>query len=1682
MMAKSDQRAGWRKSKSRAVTVAPTEFGQRGREGRKLLFRVSMLSTLAIVLMALLIYVLQREPDRDVPLIVSVVSQSGARSNNDALFTAPNPFAQEDYELLRSWFGGEQGDPSENVRLVGSPSESTGVMGHETRMLINAVTKPLATVKPGGPRSDVIAVYLSAHGFVDKGTPYLAVGDSRSDDEQTWIRFQDLLDEVVGTLNARTGDARDVKTVIFIDAARVGPQWDWGQFSESFSDACNRLTRSHADRIAIILSASPGERSWWDPRKGHGLFTQAIVEALTGSGDLDRDGMVTVGEIAQYLQSQVRQSAEAAWDAKQTPMMVGDEAADWKFISQPSDETPPATAIVDVQELRDNFDSVDKLWNRHNQLKTLTHPPLAFNPLGWAALEKKLARLDALLLSGKGYLEEFRAVRSNCESDLTRFENGPNTMPREGALPELALRDYFHGVDHELEMLTDEQSAAIDNAFATWRKKPDIPAVVQAPLSEPIAIRFLWSWLKDKGYDTASLALSADLLDEANLVTGAEPATLLESQLTRLLSAPDLSHLDSETIKILIDCQVQSRDTLCTDDLRASFWIRQRLHGLEQQRLACIDRMLSRNPDEQALGRDRWRRDVSPGFDSLAESASVISRAYKLRDQMMHSIPRISETLMNDLGAFQDQEVIPDSQSHLVIKRAIENLSKLNAALQLPQDDDTRSAQTLQASITDAETKARVAFNVLNERIFDRLEWATDIKASDARGLRQNFALLVGSGTENAELRQRVHTKMCDLIADANAGAGKARNDQLQQDGPTDIAATLKLMSVDGKHVWDHWLASTEGTAAPSPSGSATADVASGDLVKLFQDTGATFRDLVAKLVAGELDERVVAEDVMQDPISKSQQRATLATTRRLIEQWDTFLRARTILFSHAPQKVERIGKGRFALDQQLFLFDHASRTIDEFWCEAREGEQPFFASAADRLLSSRSQNPLFPTIATNLDGINLSERLASAENSADDPNALAPQPGDEYRDGTLLKFVVGKNVDFVLDRPAPIPDGYASMWSKLGDQSRAVLLGDSSKNAISVPMLVPTDIPTDEPSLVADVFFRGLRRSGWIAFKSPTGGIRTVFTLPNYSEPAVRVVREQKEPERFVLVIDCSRSMGAETNAGITRLEVARNAVTEFLDGLTADVEVGLILFGDQYGFKESVINPMSGKPHADGKPKIWAVKVDGEFKYRVEQLVQGRVIDAGHVAGNEQVPFNPNFDVRVGAPIAGLDDRQRRALKKQIFNLGPIGTTPTYRAIVEAYKQLGTRRGHIIVLTDGLPTVVPDSRTVNDMSKEAMDYYRNRKNDVRLTFVRYLISAKQLENEFMGAKFLDAADGQALLRHLRSIRTKPEVFWERDGSEASSRGDFESLVVVSQWPPQGVVATGGQPVQPSQLYTIRATIPDSSQNVDERTEVRVEGGEQFELLLSDGNLTHRPFDYEFTQLQSITTSLVDASRFQVRAGPVNRRENQQLTIQLAIESANGTQGNGKFTPRPADIWVELTGISSRAANRGRNEVYSFSLPEFQVRRSIPILLCRIDDFDKRYDKIEVKAWMRFADKMIPGASIQTGGDEMQTVDGLPGVSFRTQRSTTGGNGIRITVTEQYSDEREPGSVRVLPTPLPNRASTVLFANDRIVTRTFDYDDADTVVALSAVAASEIQKKSSLLAEGTISIDFDSR
>jgi uncharacterized caspase-like protein len=59
------------------------------------------------------------------------------------------------------------------------------------------------------------------------------------------------------------------------------------------------------------------------PELGHGLFTHYLVQGLRGAADLDRDGIVSLQEVYQYLEQQVAQKSRSI-GGNQHPVMKGE--------------------------------------------------------------------------------------------------------------------------------------------------------------------------------------------------------------------------------------------------------------------------------------------------------------------------------------------------------------------------------------------------------------------------------------------------------------------------------------------------------------------------------------------------------------------------------------------------------------------------------------------------------------------------------------------------------------------------------------------------------------------------------------------------------------------------------------------------------------------------------------------------------------------------------------------------------------------------------------------------------------------------------------------------------------------------------------------------------------------------------------------------------------------------------------------------------------------------------------------------------------------------------------------------------------------------------------------------------------------------------------------------------------
>ena len=82
-----------------------------------------------------------------------------------------------------------------------------------------------------------------------------------------------------------------------------------------------RLARSKGR--AILTASRPAEVSIELPELGHGIFTYYLVQGLKGAGDLNRDGIVTLQELYEYVEQEVTKKSRAV-GGNQHPVMKGE--------------------------------------------------------------------------------------------------------------------------------------------------------------------------------------------------------------------------------------------------------------------------------------------------------------------------------------------------------------------------------------------------------------------------------------------------------------------------------------------------------------------------------------------------------------------------------------------------------------------------------------------------------------------------------------------------------------------------------------------------------------------------------------------------------------------------------------------------------------------------------------------------------------------------------------------------------------------------------------------------------------------------------------------------------------------------------------------------------------------------------------------------------------------------------------------------------------------------------------------------------------------------------------------------------------------------------------------------------------------------------------------------------------
>lgn len=245
----------------------------------------------------------------------------GAPGDLYLLAIGVNSFVKLPGKFRLSYAARDAEEMAEAFRRLGAGSYrrvSTKVVteGRGARPTRRAIVDALAFIKDAGAR-DTVVLFLASHGASDAAGNYFFVpADAEWPDVERVMRAQRPL-----------GDSL-IEWTVFFDAMRVSAgrrllivDTCHARDISGNVDAHALAKRSASSQFSLMVAAKGGENSQEYPAAAHGLFTHALLRGMGGAGDADRNGIVALRELFDYVASAVEILHDRAL-GPQTPQLL----------------------------------------------------------------------------------------------------------------------------------------------------------------------------------------------------------------------------------------------------------------------------------------------------------------------------------------------------------------------------------------------------------------------------------------------------------------------------------------------------------------------------------------------------------------------------------------------------------------------------------------------------------------------------------------------------------------------------------------------------------------------------------------------------------------------------------------------------------------------------------------------------------------------------------------------------------------------------------------------------------------------------------------------------------------------------------------------------------------------------------------------------------------------------------------------------------------------------------------------------------------------------------------------------------------------------------------------------------------------------------------------------------------
>ena len=178
---------------------------------------------------------------------------------------------------------------------------------HDT--ILGALRSAATAAAPG----DAIVVYLAGHGIAIRGGWYFLSPAVTEVEEDEIIRLSASAEQISAALR----ESKASRIVLMIDACNSGAVVKdvKGLLQNRVYTQLGRVTG-----FAVLAAARQDQAALERNTLGHGVFTSAIMAALTGAADRNGDGRVTARELAAYLARQIPTLATEHLNEVQIPV------------------------------------------------------------------------------------------------------------------------------------------------------------------------------------------------------------------------------------------------------------------------------------------------------------------------------------------------------------------------------------------------------------------------------------------------------------------------------------------------------------------------------------------------------------------------------------------------------------------------------------------------------------------------------------------------------------------------------------------------------------------------------------------------------------------------------------------------------------------------------------------------------------------------------------------------------------------------------------------------------------------------------------------------------------------------------------------------------------------------------------------------------------------------------------------------------------------------------------------------------------------------------------------------------------------------------------------------------------------------------------------------------------------